>query len=106
MLWVTLLIGLLLLKRTTGSIVRILCSTTPVTVYTGDRGVSQVFPTRPSRNRCAEDLLCRYPLAGNVCCRLSEEDDQLQEISRLHMIAQTSRHSNWIIQRSDNVRGR
>lgn len=39
---------------------------------------------------------CPRPQA--VCCRVSEDDDQLHQVSRLHVIAQGSRGSHRVIQ--------
>jgi hypothetical protein len=92
MLWVTPLIALLLTRenpmdsidqgflicRDSGSACAAVVNTTP-----GDRLNSRLrrrsgISKRPSHDGCAERLVCRYPLAGDVRCDLGEDDDQLQ----------------------------
>lgn len=51
-----------------------------------------------THSRLAQRLMRRGPLADHVCHRLSEDDNQFHQVSRLHMGAQEPRGSNRVIQ--------
>jgi hypothetical protein len=55
-------------------------------------------PKPPTGDLFAQRLLRRCPLAQTICYRLSEDDDQLHEVSRSQMVAERSRGNNRVIE--------